>query len=164
MGERVDSATNKKADLSEHPVGMLATEEAVFCVTCGTPDDESPQGFAPVDYAEANWVAVGRALACSIYCAAKEAGFTEEQAQLARAKKTQLDLREAGLEAQADHDEALVNDVLENPQNHPFAPAFEDVASPEATDHGVEADTQASALEDEFDAIVKQLKDEGGEE
>ena len=51
------------------------------CPSCG--------GESDATYAEANWPEVGDELCCSAYCAALEEGASEEEAQKARAKRTE---------------------------------------------------------------------------
>jgi hypothetical protein len=163
MGQRVDASNNEVTSV-EFPQGHVLEAEAVFCANCGDPGSETspPQGYAPVVYAEDNWIDVGRELTCGIYCAAKCAGLDEKDAQLARAAKTQLELRAQGLDEEADADKEWVEEIAANSDAYPFVPALEEVA----TEDTRQVDTTPEESEGEsldWDQLVKDLGLKGGE-
>lgn len=73
MGARVEGSSNAATTT---PAG----DEAIYCASCGDGD----QGYAPVEYAENNWIDVEGALCCSVLCAARQSGMSEADADLAR--------------------------------------------------------------------------------
>ena len=96
MGERVDSASNEVRD--------FGGTEGILCPNCGGESEEirdddgnlvkrahesGYEGWAAVDFAEANWREVGGELYCSAYCAAKGEGADEDAAQNARAEHSE---------------------------------------------------------------------------
>lgn len=174
MGERVNQAQNEVKKVQ-------ATPEAIFCPNCGNPDDSvmtrvddegndyethiGPTGYAPADYAEGHWIEVDGWLCCSIYCAAKVRGASEEQAQLARGLKTRLDMRADGREEEADADEAYVKDMLENPEQYPLVAQLDEIADEDTHEKvlaRVEGESSTSDIDEEFSQLMEDLKTEEG--
>jgi hypothetical protein len=162
MGRRVDNARNEVVSV-DHPDGRLAAEEAVFCAHDGQPDGDPPQGYAPVEYAERNWIEVDGQLCCSIYCAAKVAGLTEEQAQLARGAAARANLRAEGYDELADTDERLVKamvaeehlDRTDPERQYPLAARLADLATEDTAEHGIPPqDEGVSADQELFEQIT----------
>jgi hypothetical protein len=149
MGSRVDASSNK------------VEGDFVLCANCGRPDDVHPDGFnghAPLEYAEENWVDVNRELACSIYCAAKLSGMSEEEAQLARAMKTRMDMRAEGMDDLADADEAYIQDIQDNPENHPFIPGLDAVADEDTHEHDQSAESMDTGdIDAEWAEVRRQM-------
>lgn len=149
MGQKVDSSSN------------VVHGDFVLCANCGREDDVHPDGFqghAPVDYAEDNWIDVGRKLTCSIYCAAKVADFSEEEAQIARAKKTQADLRKAGDEEAADRDAEYVQALAERNEDFPYAPPLDAVADESDHPHNLTVEASEDDIDSEWEEIRKALE------
>lgn len=120
MGERIDAAGNG--------VQEVLGEQVVFCPICGDPDGEPVQGHGTLEFVEANWIEVDGSLYCNIEHAALGAGLSAAQAQLAKAEAARRLLREQGYDAIADADEARVQDIVDNPEAHPYSVALEEVA------------------------------------
>lgn len=172
MGQRIDAAANEVKSVSAAP----GAREAIFCPNCGDEDgftmtrqdddgneyttEIPPSGYAPVAFAETDWIEVDGSLYCSIYCAAKGAGLTEEQAQLARSEKTRMDLREDGRDDLADLDERRVAAIIERPEDFPLAARLQDIADEDDHPHDQTVDATEGAQEEQerFEQIIGGLR------
>lgn len=177
MGERVDAAQNEVMAVEniDPATGRnIGAPEAIFCPNCGDvggadfTNEETgysgttrPQGFAPVDAAEELWIEVDGQLCCGVYCAAKVAGLSEKQAQLARGMKTRMEMRKAGLDELADLDEQHIQAILDGEaQSVPF----EHVADEDTHDIDTTVDREgANDLSAEFEEILRQMGDTPGD-
>lgn len=173
MGERVDAAQNEVVAVEniDHATGRnIGAPEAIFCTNCGdmggaefTNEETgysgttSPQGYAPVADAEEQWIEVDGQLCCGVYCAAKVAGLSEKQAQLARGMKTRMEMRKAGFGELADLDEQHIQAILDGEaQSVPF----EHVADEDTHDIDTTPDNEgANELSAEFEEILRQMGD-----
>jgi hypothetical protein len=143
MGERVDAAAN---GVVEHE-----GQELIACPVCG---EDPPNGHGTVEFAEGNWIEVDGSLYCNIEHAALGSGLTPAQAQLAKAEAARQILRENGHGDLADADEARVRDIVENPENHPYAVALEEVAD-EDTHERETPEEEKSIYSDEDQAFAE---------
>lgn len=166
MGERVDSASNRREEIG----GV----DSIFCPHCGGDSDAHPTGavgHAPVDAAERRWLQVNGHLACSVYCASKHLGLSEKEAQLNRAAKTRANMRAEGLEGEADQDERVVEARLKQREEDiaryggSVIADIEKLTSDSGEPHGLDLPDESIFGEgDENQSVFDDIVAQGGEE
>lgn len=141
MGKRVDNANNK--------VVQVADAEVIYCPNCG--DEASEQGHADLPWAEARWLDVGGTLCCSVYCAAKHSGYSEKEAQLARAQKTRANARRDGVaEEVIAADEQYVTAILYGNAGSHLTADIEKLTTESGEPHGGPYDEDVSQGDDDL--------------
>jgi hypothetical protein len=151
MGERVDAAAN---GVVEHE-----GQELIACPICG---EDPPNGHGTVEFAEGNWIEVEGSLYCNIEHAALGYGLSPAQAQLAKAQAAREIARDQGVsESIIRADEDRVRDIVENPDEHPYAVALEEVADDDTHERETpeeEKNTLSAEDQEWADQLLEELR------